>query len=66
MVPKSVIQNHIVYILPDITIYTIDKYLEAKCTGIVVIDKEKRKCIVINIVTPADQNIEINDTIIDF
>ena len=56
----SVLENNKCKILWDFAIQT-DKEIEHRRTDIVVIDKEKRECKVIDIAVPGDQNIRVRE-----
>ena len=55
------IENNKVEILWDSNI-CFDRFLKAKRPDIVVVDKEERECVIIDIAVPADQNIEVKET----
>ena len=56
----SVLENNKCKILWDFAIQT-DKEIEHRRTDIVVIDKEKRECKIIDIAVPGDQNIRVRE-----
>ena len=58
--PESVLENDICKILWDFAIQT-DKEIEHRKPDIVVIDKEKRECKIINIAVPGDQTIKVKE-----
>ena len=42
--------------------FCVNRYLEAKRPDIVAVDKQEKKCIIIDIAVPADQIIEMKET----
>ena len=58
--PEPVLENEKCKILWDLAIQT-DKEIEHRRPDIVVIDKEKRECEIVNIAVPGDQNIKVKE-----
>ena len=58
--PEPVLENDKCKILWDFAIQT-DKEIEHRRPDIVVIDKEKRECKIIDIAVPGDQNIKVKE-----
>ena len=58
--PDLVLENGECKILWDFAIQT-DKEIEHKSPDLVVIDKKKRKCKIIDIAVPGDQNIKVKE-----
>ena len=58
--PEPVLENDKCKILWDFAIQT-DKKIEHRRPDIVVIDKEKRECKIIDIAVPGDQNIKVKE-----
>ena len=57
---EPVVENDKCKILWDFGIQT-DKEIEHQRPNIVVIDKEKRECKIIDIIVPGDQNIKVKE-----
>ena len=54
--PEKVVENDVVKILWDFNIQT-DRIIEHHRPGITVIDKTSRKCLVVDVAIPGDQNV---------